>query len=314
MTASLMESVASWITAAPWLTMVWIAAVGGCLGSFLNVVVYRLPTGMSLVRPGSRCPHCGHAIRARDNIPVLSWLLLRGRCRDCGAAIAGHYPSVEASVALFFAFQWWVDLYDVSTAASDQAMLTRQLVVFLLHASLVCSLLAAALIDRAGHPVPWSMAGPLVVIVLLSCLLRPDALRAVRPLAGEANSFAVWQVLLDAALGSLIALVCSGGGSRRGQLATPALMGGLSGLVLGGFAAGSLMIVTSAIFWAWSHFQRSMTWPLLLTVTTVVYQLTGAVRGLQIALHRADWLSWALLALAAAWLGLLAWRRADKAS
>jgi len=69
--------------------------VGCILGSFLNVVIYRLPRGQSVVRPGSKCPRCGVAIRWYDNVPVLSYLLLRGKCRDCGERINARYPIVE---------------------------------------------------------------------------------------------------------------------------------------------------------------------------------------------------------------------------
>lgn len=72
------------------------AALGAAVGSFLNVVAYRLPRGLSLVRPGSRCPSCETAIRPYDNVPVLSWLALRGRCRSCRAPISPRYPVVEA--------------------------------------------------------------------------------------------------------------------------------------------------------------------------------------------------------------------------
>jgi leader peptidase (prepilin peptidase)/N-methyltransferase len=84
-----------------------LAALGGVLGlvagSFLNVVVYRVPRGLSVVSPRSHCPACEHPIRARDNIPLASWLLLRGRCRDCGARISIRYLLVEAGVAGAFA-------------------------------------------------------------------------------------------------------------------------------------------------------------------------------------------------------------------
>jgi leader peptidase (prepilin peptidase)/N-methyltransferase len=72
---------------------------GATIGSFLNVVAYRLPRHESLVRPGSRCPGCGIAIKPYDNLPVLGWLLLRGRCRGCRMAISPRYPLVEAITA-----------------------------------------------------------------------------------------------------------------------------------------------------------------------------------------------------------------------
>jgi leader peptidase (prepilin peptidase) / N-methyltransferase len=79
------------------------ALLGALIGSFLNVVIHRVPLGESLVSPGSHCPSCGAAVRTRDNVPVLSWLLLRGRCRDCGAPISPRYPIVEALTAATFA-------------------------------------------------------------------------------------------------------------------------------------------------------------------------------------------------------------------
>ena len=72
-------------------------------GSFLNVVIYRLPRGMSLAFPGSRCTSCGHPLNALDNIPLLSWLALRGRCRYCGSTISARYPLIEALTAAMFA-------------------------------------------------------------------------------------------------------------------------------------------------------------------------------------------------------------------
>ena len=73
-----------------------------CLGSFLNVVAARVPARQSIVRPGSACPACRHPIAWYDNIPLLSFLLLRGRCRHCGSAISWRYPAVEAAAALLF--------------------------------------------------------------------------------------------------------------------------------------------------------------------------------------------------------------------
>lgn len=77
--------------------------LGLLIGSFLNVVIWRVPRGESINSPSSHCPSCGHPIRAYDNIPVVSWLVLRGRCRDCGATISVRYPLVELATALAFA-------------------------------------------------------------------------------------------------------------------------------------------------------------------------------------------------------------------
>ena len=83
------------------------AAIAGILGtifgSFLNVVAYRLPRHESLVKPASHCPHCDAPVKPYDNIPILSWLLLRGRCRSCGEPISARYPLVEALTGLLCA-------------------------------------------------------------------------------------------------------------------------------------------------------------------------------------------------------------------
>lgn len=78
-----------------WLILTYAGLVGVAVGSFLNVCIYRLPEGESVVRPRSRCPECSMAIGWRDNIPVVSWLVLRGRCRGCGTGISIQYPLVE---------------------------------------------------------------------------------------------------------------------------------------------------------------------------------------------------------------------------
>lgn len=82
---------------------VWLTAIltlaGAAVGSFLNVCILRIPEGLSIVYPPSRCPHCQHPIRVRDNIPVVSYLLLKGKCRDCGATISGRYALVESLTA-----------------------------------------------------------------------------------------------------------------------------------------------------------------------------------------------------------------------
>lgn len=81
--------------------------LGAAIGSFLNVVIYRVPNEESIVFPGSACPKCGTAIRAYDNIPILSWLFLRGRCRACKDPISPRYPAVELLTALVFVLVYW---------------------------------------------------------------------------------------------------------------------------------------------------------------------------------------------------------------
>ncbi|HEX8284584.1 MAG TPA: prepilin peptidase [Pyrinomonadaceae bacterium] len=86
-----------------WLLAAFVAALGAIIGSFLNVVIHRVPREESIAFPASHCPSCGTAIRPYDNIPVVSWAVLRGRCRSCRAPISARYPSVELLTAVLFA-------------------------------------------------------------------------------------------------------------------------------------------------------------------------------------------------------------------
>ena len=91
--------------------VVAVGILGLLIGSFLNVVIHRVPLGESVVRPRSRCPRCGAELKERDNVPVVSWLLLRGRCRSCSAPISVRYPLVELGTGLLFAaVAWWCGL------------------------------------------------------------------------------------------------------------------------------------------------------------------------------------------------------------
>lgn len=108
-----------------WLVLTYVGVVGACVGSFLNVVIARLPAGESLLRPRSRCPACRTSIRWYDNVPILSWLVLRGRCRACGASISARYPLVEGlmcalalAIYLRFGFGWQLLLWGPLIAAS----------------------------------------------------------------------------------------------------------------------------------------------------------------------------------------------------
>jgi leader peptidase (prepilin peptidase) / N-methyltransferase len=85
-----------------------VTVLGAAIGSFLNVVIHRVPREESIVFPHSRCPSCGTAIRPYDNLPVVSWLVLRGRCRGCQAPISARYPAVEVLTAALFALTFWM--------------------------------------------------------------------------------------------------------------------------------------------------------------------------------------------------------------
>ena len=85
-----------------WFAILWLGALGGCVGSFLTVVWDRLGTGEGFVLPRSRCPECDHEIRWYHNLPIVGWFLLRGRCYDCGSRIPVKHPLIEAAFALLF--------------------------------------------------------------------------------------------------------------------------------------------------------------------------------------------------------------------
>lgn len=105
------------------------AVLGLAVGSFLNVVVHRLPRQESLNHPRSHCPACGHPVRMRDNVPVLSWLLLRGRCRDCGSPIAVRYPLLELGTAVLWVAVVVVEWDDAARIALGLLLVTLMVAV-----------------------------------------------------------------------------------------------------------------------------------------------------------------------------------------
>ena len=121
------------------LCLVW----GSIWGSFVNVVIHRVPQGASIVRPGSRCPACGAPVRAVDNVPILSWLLLRGRARCCGAAISPRYVVVEALAALLALAVFEA----VIRGLPGDTQVVRAVSLFVSDFALAIALLAAAFID-----------------------------------------------------------------------------------------------------------------------------------------------------------------------
>lgn len=111
------------------LAVAFTAVTGLAVGSFLNVVVHRLPRGESLNHPGSHCPACGHEVRKRDNVPVVSWLLLRGRCRDCGHPISARYPLLEAATAVLWVAVVVVEWDDAAAIALGLVLVTLMVAV-----------------------------------------------------------------------------------------------------------------------------------------------------------------------------------------
>ena len=147
--------------------------VGAVVGSFLNVVVHRVPLGESIVSPGSRCPSCGEPVKAYDNVPVVSWILLRGRCRGCGARISARYPLVELLTAAVF-------VAVVAVRGFDDDLL--------LELPFVAALIALAAIDLDHRLLPNRIVYPLAAWGVIATLLV-DAGDLVEHLAAGAGAF-----------------------------------------------------------------------------------------------------------------------------
>lgn len=139
------------------------ALFGLLIGSFLNVVAWRLPRGESLVKPRSKCPGCDTQLKAYDNIPLFSWLVLRGRCRNCKTSISARYPIVEAVTAALYALV-------VAVKFDDTAQLVLGLV-------LVTFLVPIAVIDLDVKRIPNALTAPAAVLaIVLGALLAPHDL------------------------------------------------------------------------------------------------------------------------------------------
>ena len=147
--------------------------LGACVGSFLNVVVWRLPRGESIISPPSRCPYCEHPLAWYDNLPVIGWLKLRGRCRYCHNPISAQYPTIEFLTGLMFVvyyvaffiyhegpcwidFTWPTPFAPVATHYPLETINPHYPQYLVLMATLSC-LLAASLIDARNFFIPLSL-------------------------------------------------------------------------------------------------------------------------------------------------------------
>jgi leader peptidase (prepilin peptidase)/N-methyltransferase len=160
------------------------AVFGLLIGSFLNVVIVRVPAGESVVRPGSRCPVCAVPIAARDNIPVVSWVLLRGRARCCGARVGLRYPSVELATALA--------LVGVAAWTGPSWRLPA-------FAYLAALSIALAMIDVDTQRLPFWLVAPsypvAAVLLGIAWLGERDGASAVRAAVGAALLWGFYRVL-----------------------------------------------------------------------------------------------------------------------
>ena len=136
--------------------------LGLCIGSFLNVVIYRLPRGQSLATPPSRCRNCGYLLRWYDNIPVLSWLSLRARCRNCGTPVHWQYPVVELITGAVFLLVVW--LTPVSPLLFARLLL-------------VCILIALFGIDLEHQILPNSITLPGIIVGIIFSVFGPPGIR-----------------------------------------------------------------------------------------------------------------------------------------
>lgn len=217
-----------------WLLLSYVGLVGLVLGSYVNVVVHRIPAGQSTAAPPSSCPRCGHQIRWYDNIPVLSWLLLRARCRDCSEPISWRYPAVELLTAVLLV-ALALALPDASAAA------------LLATAALVVGGVALTLIDVEHHRLPDKVVAATAVGIVV-----PLTIGSL--LAGE------WTSLLRAALTALVlcalyllAAIVRPGGMGLGDVKLSAPLGfllgwwGLEHALVGAFAPFALSML--AVVW-----------------------------------------------------------------
>jgi len=192
----------------PFVTAIAVA-LGLAFGSFLNVVIYRLPRGESLSNPPSRCPGCGKAIRIYDNIPVFGWLLLRGRARCCKIRISARYPLIEALGGLFA----WAIVRAIIFELPDETVWWKVVLLFALYLALALGLLAAAFIDldHMYLPDPITIGGTLLGIV--SVPLRGASFQGA--LLGAALGFLLVWLPFDFLYGKLRGLPGMGLGDAK---------------------------------------------------------------------------------------------------
>jgi prepilin signal peptidase PulO-like enzyme (type II secretory pathway) len=168
----------------------WLFAMGASVGSFINVVVYRLPAGLNLSSPGSRCPRCLHPIRLQHNLPILGWLMLRGRCADCQLPISPRYPLVELLLGTIFLLVGGIELIGNGVnLPRPSAELARPVLntqepralgaATALHLVLLATLVCAALIEYDGQRIPKRVALPVIALAIAVSLIWP----AVHPIA-----------------------------------------------------------------------------------------------------------------------------------
>jgi leader peptidase (prepilin peptidase)/N-methyltransferase len=155
-----------------WIWLVFIFALGSCIGSFLNVVIYRMPRDKSLVTPPSSCPSCGRHIRFYDNIPLLSWLLLGRKCRYCKAPISARYFIIELLTAVVF-LGLFIVYFDTDIRKPVQPFGSRGWLVYLLDIIMLSAFIAASAIDLEHWIIPLAICWFVTVAGFLGSAIAP---------------------------------------------------------------------------------------------------------------------------------------------
>jgi leader peptidase (prepilin peptidase)/N-methyltransferase len=166
--------------------IIFLVVFGASIGSFLNVVIWRLPRGESIVFPGSHCPSCGRAIQWYDNVPILSWLVLGGRCRFCRTRISPRYLLIETITALLLVGLYAA--YYLLNARPGMGRFADTWPTFVAYATLLCALLACSAIDIESYHVPLEICwfASLVGLAASTARPQPQLLPEVSPTTGAA--------------------------------------------------------------------------------------------------------------------------------
>ena len=186
--------------------IIFLFAVGACVGSFLNVVIYRLPRGESIVFPGSHCPSCGRAIKWYDNIPLVSWIALCAKCRFCKARISPRYILIELATAILVAGLYVC--YYILHLRQGAGTFEQTWPMFLAHAALLCGLLACTAIDIECWIVPLEVCWLISLVGIICATADPSAYHSQKPFAWLPEVSPLWGAMsLSAGIGLIIALL-----------------------------------------------------------------------------------------------------------
>ena len=240
------------------LLTIWLFAIGACVGSFLNVVVYRMPAGLSIAHPPSHCPNCQQQIRRQDNIPIYSWLALGGKCYYCETPISVRYLLIELLVAINFTV---LALFEATTNGSNLAGTAGQFssftpaiwVIYGNQVFLLSTLWCIALIELDQQPVPKQLGIPCLLVAGISMAIIPD----FYPQAAGIDFQLSWQLnnlvtgILGAATGALLGWLLDsllrGSSIKATQPGGCILAATLAGWVLGWQAITVLLVSTGLL-------------------------------------------------------------------